>query len=194
MRPLGPFALALLAVVLVVAAGVGAGLGLRTLADHTAAPAVPTTAPTTTTTRGALPGPGGVQLSLDAAAHPAAHRIQDLLQRHFNAINNRDYAVWASTVVARRSAEMPEDKWQQAYQSSRDGSILVSRIEPARGGWVVLLTFTSTQDTEHAPASLPGSRCTRWWVSYRVVTERGQPRIDAGIKHTTVAEDCTGQL
>lgn len=185
---------ALPAVVLVVlAVGVGAGFGIRELSVRTANDP-PATPPTTTAPSGPLPGPATVELSQDAATHPEASRIQDLLQRHFNAINNRDYAVWASTVVGSRSREMPEPTWQREYATSRDGGVLVHRIEPSAGGTVVLLTFVSTQDAEYAPANLPDSRCTRWWVSYRVVSERGQPRIDAGIKHSAVNADCTDQL
>ena len=141
-------------------------------------------------------GPGrltqalGVELSQDAAAHPLAPAVRSLLQRHFDAINNRDYAVWASTVVARRSREMPESKWQSDYVSTKDGSILVHRIEPSQEGTVVLISFVSIQGAAQAPTSLPGSTCTRWWVSYRVVTERGQPRIDAGIRHATLNAHC----
>lgn len=194
-RRAGILGWALPAIVLVVlGCGLAAGLGIRELSGRTVAATTPSTAPTTTTSSGPPPGPATVELSPDAAAHPEAPRIQDLLQRHFTAINNRDYAVWASTVVARRSDEMKEARWQQDYRTSRDGGITVTRIEPSPDGTVVLLSFTSTQDAQYAPANLPGSRCTRWWVSYRVVTERGQPRIDAGIKHTALNADCTDQL
>ena len=176
--------------VLVVGVGVVAGFGVRELGARTTTTGAPTTAPTTTTMAGPPPGPAAVELSQDAAAHPLADQIRSLLQRHFDAINNRDYAVWTSTVVARRSREMPEPKWQADYVSTRDGSILVHRIEPSPDGTVVLLSFTSTQDAAQAPASLPGSTCTNWWVSYRVVIERGQPRIDAGIRHSALNADC----
>jgi hypothetical protein len=178
-------------VVLVVGLGAVAGLGVRELGARATTSAVPTTAPASTTVAGPPPGPATVELSQDAAAHPLAVQIRSLLQRHFDAINNRDYAAWTSTVVARRSREMPEPKWQADYVSTRDGSIVVQRIEPSPDGTVVLLSFTSTQDAAQAPASLPGSTCTRWWVSYRVVIERGQPRIDAGIRHSALNENCS---
>jgi hypothetical protein len=185
------WALPLLAIL---AVGIGAvtGLGIRELGARPAAQTAPSTAPSTTPST-APPGPGTVELSPDAEAHPQAAAVRSLLQRHFDAINNRDYAAWASTVVARRSREMPESKWQADYVSTRDGSILVQRIEPSPDGTVVLISFTSTQDAAQAPVSLPGSTCTNWWVSYRVVTERGQPRIDAGIRHATLNADCTAR-
>ncbi len=119
--------------------------------------------------------------------------VRSLLQRHFDAINNRDYAAWTSTVVSRCPREMPESKWQADYASTRDGSILVHRIEPSPEGTIVLLSFTSTQAEAQAPLSLPGSTCTNWWVSYRIVVERNQPRIDAGVRHATVNADCTAR-
>jgi len=176
--------------VLVIGAGAVAGLGVRELGTRATAIGPTTSPPSLTTTDGERPGPGIVQLSQDATAHPQADAIRSLLQRHFDAINNRDYAAWTSTVVSRRSREMPEPTWQADYVSTRDGSILVRRIEPSPDGTIVLLSFTSTQDEAQAPASLPGSTCTNWWVSYRVVVERGQPRIDAGIRHTSLNANC----
>ncbi|HEY0638638.1 MAG TPA: hypothetical protein VGD67_13390 [Pseudonocardiaceae bacterium] len=176
-------------VVLVLALGVGAGIGVRILAAQAGSDPAGGAVPTTTAAV-PPPGPTGVTLSADAAAHPDGARIQELLQRHFNAINNHDYAVWVSTVVARRIADTSEEDWQQQYSTSRDGSIVVNRIEPATGGQVVLISFTSTQAPEDAPVNLPGADCVRWWVSYRVVTERGQPRIDAGVRNTTINAPC----
>jgi hypothetical protein len=176
--------------VVVIGAGAVAGLGIRELASRSTATGPSTSAPSVTTTAGERPGSGIVELSQDAAAHPQADAVRALLQRHFDAINNRDYAAWASTVVGRRSREMPEPKWQADYSSTKDGSILVHRIEPSPDGTIVLLSFTSTQDAAKAPASLPGSTCTNWWVSYRVVEERGQRRIDAGVRHTTLNANC----
>jgi hypothetical protein len=177
--------------VLVIGAGAGAGFGVRALDAGPVTAAPVTTAPSLTTTTGPPPGPGIVQLSQDATAHPQADPIRSLLQRHFDAINNRDYAAWASTVVGKRSREMSESKWLAEYVSTRDGNILVHRIEPGKDNTIVLLSFTSTQDQAQAPTSLPGSTCTNWWVSYRVVVEKGQRRIDAGIRHTSLNANCT---
>ena len=178
-------------VLLVIAFGAVAGLGVRELSARPSAGGQTTVAPTSTAPAGPPPGSSSVQLSPDAAAHPAAEEIRVLLQRHFDAINSLDYAAWASTVVARRSAEMPRKAWEAAYESTRDGSILVHRIEPAPDGHVVLMSFVSTQDADKAPANLQGSTCTRWWVSYRVVTESRVPRIDAGDRHSSLNADCS---
>lgn len=180
--------------VLVVGVGAGAGFGVRVVSAQSAAsgsdrPAVTTAGPSTTA--GPPPGPGIVQLSPDAAAHPQADAVRALLQRHFDAINNHDYPAWASTVVSQRVRDTPESDWQKDYGTSRDGSIVVQRIEPVPAGSVVLLSFVSTQDGSKAPAVLPGATCIRWWVSYRVVVEHGQQRIDFGIRHASLNEACS---
>jgi hypothetical protein len=176
--------------VLVVGAGAVTGLGIREFSARTTAGPSAAASGTATPT-GLPPGPSTVELSEDAAAHPQAAVVHSLLQRHFDSINNRDYAAWSSTVVGRRPREMPEPMWQADYASTRDGNILVHRIEPSPEGIVVLLSFTSTQAEAQAPLNLPGSTCTDWWVSYRIVIERNQPRIDAGIRHSSLNADCT---
>jgi hypothetical protein len=177
------------AVVLAVVAGIGAGFGIRELSAQAGGSVG--AGPAATTEAGPPPGSSTVGLSQDAAAHPRADSIRVLLQRHFDAINNRDYAAWASTVVVRRSTEMPRPVWEAEYASTRDGSILLQRIEPSSDGVVVLVSFVSTQSAANAPVNLPGATCTRWWVSYRVVDEGGLPRIDAGVRHSTINAACT---
>lgn len=179
---------------LVVLVGVGAGFGVRQLAADPAGSPAPVTTVSNPRPSGPPPGPGIVQLSQDAQAHPDADAIRSLLQRHFDAINNKDYAAWASTVVARRSSEMPRSMWQSDYGSTRDGSILVHRVEPSQLGPVAMVSFTSTQNADKGPSNLNGSRCTRWWVSYRMVIEGGLLRIDAGVRHSTLNADCTAEL
>lgn len=178
--------------VLVVGVGAGAGFGVKVLSTQPAnsgsgGPAT-TAGPSSTAglTAGPLPGSGIVQLSPDAAVHPQAGAVRALLQRHFDAINNHDYQAWKSTVVSERAQNTPEQDWQKSYRTTQDSGIVVQRIEPVPGGSVVLLSFVSTQDASKAPPSLPGATCVRWWVSYRVVVEHEQQRIDAGVRHASL--------
>jgi hypothetical protein len=103
-------------------------------------------------------GAGEVELSAGAAVHPAADVVREQLQRHYDAINSRDYAGWRATVVAERSDGLPEPAWQEAYASTRDGSIRIDRIDPAPGssdaGLLVRVRFVSTQDVDDAPPDL----------------------------------------
>jgi hypothetical protein len=121
-------------------------------------------------------GPGEVRLSPDAADHPAADAVQEQLQRHYDAINARDYPGWAATVVPARSDALPEDDWQDAYATTRDGSIHVARIDAAPdGALLVRVRFVSTQDLADAPPDLPAERIC--WHS--TLPMRGTPpRID----------------
>jgi hypothetical protein len=100
-----------------------------------------------------------VQLSADAANHPAAEVVRAQLQRHYDAINERDYAQWRETVVPARSEALPEDAWREAYATSRDGSIRVDRIDTAPDDTLLVrVRFVSTQAVEDAPPDLPATR------------------------------------
>jgi hypothetical protein len=123
-------------------------------------------------------GSSEVQLSAGAAIHPAAERVRAQLQRHYDAINDGDYAAWRETVVEARSDALPEDEWQDAYESTRDGTIRVDRIDAAPGqdaGVLVRVRFVSSQALEDAPADLRAPRiCWRSTLPMRGVP----PRID----------------
>ncbi|WP_245865893.1 hypothetical protein [Prauserella marina] len=124
------------------------------------------------------PGSGEVELAADAAAHPRAGAVKALLQAHFDAINARDYDAWASTVVAERMQAQPRQEWLTNYRSTRDGSIVVYRIELAPEQRLsVLVGFTSTQELADAPADLP-EECVRWQLTFPMVMEGSRWKID----------------
>lgn len=169
-----------LLIVLVVGAGAAAGYGLRqvpaqTGGDEEETPPAP--AMTTTAAPGAVPGSPTVELAEGAKADPASADIQNLLQRHFEAINHRDYQAWQTTVTRQRAAEFSsEQQWLDDYQSTVDSAIRVDRIEPTTTGSVVLISFTSAQDPTLAPDDQQ-SDCLRWRVGYLVVTVRRELRL-----------------
>lgn len=139
---------------------------------------------------GERPGPGTVRLTEDAGQHPDGAAVQDLLQDHFDAINLRDYSRWTSTVVSERAAATSEELWREQYATSTDGSILVHRVQPRPGGGLTLLvSFTSVQDPTDAPEDAP-FRCLRWHVSYPVVRESGQLRLDTADPGASRASRC----
>lgn len=115
--------------------------------------------------RAALPVPASgvgestVLLSADALTHPAHELVRAQLQRHYDAINDKDYAAWAATVVPERSGPLPEEAWLEAYDSSRDGTIRIDRIDDLEGARVLVrVRFVSTQDVSDAPETLPERR------------------------------------
>jgi hypothetical protein len=121
-------------------------------------------------------GSGVVQLSPDAAVHPAAEAVRAQLQRHYDAINTGDYALWQETVVPARVEALPEDEWQDAYATTRDGSIRMDRIDRGPGDvLLVRVRFISTQAVEDAPPDLRATRiCWRSTLPMR----GAPPRID----------------
>lgn len=178
-------------VLLVVGLGVGAGYGVRELSARSGpqpTTSQPTPGPTTTASPIEVPGSRSVQLAADALTDPSSAAIQALLQRHFDAINNKDFEAWRSTVTRQRASAYPKEQWQREYGSTADGSIVVHRIEPTVTGSVVLISFTSTQDRELAPNQL--SDCLHWRVSYAVVVERGELRLAQSAPEASQFEAC----
>ncbi|RKT53236.1 hypothetical protein [Saccharothrix australiensis] len=144
------------------------------------AAAEPVVAPSSSVPRDAQPGSPAVRLSVDAAQHPDGARVRDVLQDHFDAINAHDYARWTRTVTAERTRRTPRARWEAEYESSRDGTIQVLRVETAsRTRLRVLMTFVSTQDVAKAPPDLR-SDCITWRVVYPMQVEAGGLRVDSG--------------
>ncbi|WP_141134604.1 hypothetical protein [Haloechinothrix alba] len=111
------------------------------------------------------PGSGEVRLSGDAARHPERDAVRRVLQTYFDAINERDFDLWRSAVTSERLGTTEEDQWIEDFRSTRDGDMYVHRIAPARDDRLrVLVSFTSTQDVEDAPATLP-EPCIHWWLA-----------------------------
>lgn len=167
--------------IVVVSLTVGAGLLARELyrlpADVTVPPV---TVPSTTSLAPAeQPGSPTVELTPGAAAHPAHEPVRQLLQTYFDAINGRSYERWKTTVTADRIQAQPRREWLVDYRSTRDGSIIVRRIETRPDQQLqVLVGFTSTQDPEDAPLALPVG-CIRWNLTLPLQRENGQLRIAA---------------
>jgi hypothetical protein len=142
--------------------------GAAALASRTGRPGAPPDVPA----EGA--GSSEVQLSPDAADHPAGEAVREQLQRHYDAINERNYAQWRRTVVPARSDALGEDDWRDAYATTRDGSILVERIDSdPDAGLLVRVRFISTQAVEHAPPDLRAERIC--WRS--TLPMRGTPPL-----------------
>jgi hypothetical protein len=166
---------------------VGGGLLARELYRRPdQAPAVPATLPASNPLRPSdQPGPRTVELTADAAAHPQHEQVRALLQSYFDAINNRDYVQWTSSVSAERRQNKTRNEWAGEYKSTQDGSILVYRIETVGQAQLrALVAFTSTQDIGEAPVGLPET-CIHWRLTLPVVLQDGRWRVDAVAPGTT---------
>ncbi|HLU60430.1 MAG TPA: hypothetical protein VKZ81_33645 [Pseudonocardia sp.] len=119
-------------------------------------------------------GPSEVELSPDAAADPDGEAVRAQLQRHYDAINGRDYELWRTTVVPERAEALGEEEWLEAYATTRDGSIRVDRIDrDPDGTLLVRVRFISSQAVEKAPPDLPATRIC--WRS--TLPMRGTPPL-----------------
>jgi hypothetical protein len=128
---------------------------------------------------GEEPGDPTVHGTNDAATHPLYETARQLIQTNFDAINSRNYDLWRSVVSVKR-AKQTEVEWRRAYRSTRDGTILIQRIESGTNDTAkVLLTFTSVQDPKDAPQELP-EPCIRWQLVLPLSVEDDQWKLDSG--------------
>ncbi|WP_020671379.1 hypothetical protein [Amycolatopsis nigrescens] len=166
--------------VVVISVTVGGGLLARELYRQPGGEPEPeaTVAVSTPLAPSQQPGSPTVEFTPDAAAHPQETSIRRLLQTYFDAINSRDYDRWKSTVTRQRVQAKPAEEWRDDYRTTRDGSILVYRIEPAPDRRLrVLVGFTSTQDPRYAPPELPET-CIHWKLIWPLAQEGGQWKLD----------------
>lgn len=130
---------------------------------------------------GEQPGDATVHATKDVTAHPLYDTVRGVLQTYFDAINARDYVRWRTVVTSKRMRNEPERDWRVAYRSTRDGNIVIHRIESGPPGTArVLLSFTSVQSPEDAPLELP-EPCIRWRVVFPFAEEDGDWKLDSGL-------------
>ncbi|MEV7552572.1 hypothetical protein AB0N89_23420 [Amycolatopsis sp. NPDC089917] len=166
--------------VVVISLTVGVGLLARDLyLRPEAAPTAPIVSDSPTSVApGAQPGSPAVEVTPDVFAHPQYQSVRQVLQGYFDSINDRDYPKWTSVVSRERAKTKTSAEWKKDYQSTRDGSILVYRVEPGAPNTLrVLVAFTSTQDVEDAPVYLPEA-CIRWRLVLPLRLESGSWRVD----------------
>ncbi|MDT8915385.1 hypothetical protein [Amycolatopsis sp. PS_44_ISF1] len=168
--------------VVVLSLTVGGGLLARELYQRPEAKLADAAAvaPATSVERDDQPGPGKVEVTDDVAHHPQGDAVRPVIQAYFDSINSRDYGKWRSTVSAERASQKPtEDSWKKDYRSTKDGSILIYRIEPAAHTSLrVLLAFTSTQSVDDAPENFKEG-CIHWRLVLPMVFQAGGYKIDA---------------
>jgi hypothetical protein len=138
------------------------------------------------------PGSPEVKGTADATTQPLYSTLQPLLQKHFDAINAKDYDAWTQTVTTDRIRTASADKWNADYRTTKDGSIVIYRIEMTGDKTArVLLKFTSTQDLLNAPPELP-AECIHWNVVLPFAKEDGEWKLATGSASATPEhEPCT---
>ncbi|KAA9165886.1 hypothetical protein FPZ12_004950 [Amycolatopsis acidicola] len=160
---------------------VGGGLLAREVYREPDSPPLSTLALPSTSARplAQQPGPATVEETPDAAMHPQHEVVRQLLQNYFDSINARDYDLWKATVTKDRIQSKPKADWLKDYDSTKDGSILVYRIDAVSSqNLLVLVGFTSTQAPEDAPTDLPNAQCVQWKLALPVTQESGHWKVD----------------
>lgn len=152
----------------------------------TAEGVAPSAAPSSVPDAGA--GADTVQLSSDAATHPAAQLVLEQIQLYFNAINNRDYATWSQVVTDERASQQPRSEWLRGIGSTTDGTIRVDRIVDLDQGRVLaLVRFVSVQNPDDGPAGLKVARIC-WRSSLPMAGS--PPRLEVGDAESTLGAPC----
>jgi hypothetical protein len=136
----------------------------------------PSVAPTTE------PGSPRVSVTPDVLHDPLHGEVQQVLQTYFNAINNRRYEQWRSVVTASMAAKKSQQDFLTGYATTKDGSILVYRVDRDLGQNLrVLVSFHSTQSVADAPSDHP-SGCLKWQVVWPLTfsTQDNAWQLDTG--------------
>jgi len=161
--PARPITLWLVVAAVLVTAVAGAGVGLattrppETLSWSSGAADSDPPPPTTPS------APALVRLADGAASSSYGAAVLALLERHFTAINQRDFTTWTTTVTPARARDQSADRWRAAYRSTVDSEVIVTAIVTAGNGVAVSLAFVSSQDPADAPQDLHVSRIC--WTS-----------------------------
>jgi len=171
-------------VVVVLSVTVGGGLLARELYKRQD-PAAPTgnepivvSSSTTPLAPAEEPGSDTVRVTPDVVIHPQGDAVRKVIQSYFTAINTRDYRLWTVTVSAKRASQKPQKVWEKDLQSTKDGSILIYRIERGGGDSLrVLMAFTSVQDIADAPKDFP-EKCIHWRLVLPLIEQGSSLRID----------------
>ncbi|WP_224401693.1 hypothetical protein [Pseudonocardia sp. ICBG1034] len=163
---------------------------LRSATGPTTGSGSTTAASPSVTAEPAVPAAGGlVSIDTAAAGHPESAAVVDVLNRHFEAINQGDHATWTGTVTARRAADQPDSRWRADYRSTTDSDVVVTGLASSASGVAVGLRFVSTQDPADAPADLPVGRIC--WASTWPLTDDGSGlRIDVPARGSTSMSAC----
>ena len=97
------------AVVVITGAAVAAGMVGRTVYSRPAEAKGEPVVPVSSVSGSALPGTREVRLSPDSFTHPDRTAVPRVLQKYFDAINDRDFVGWRAVVSARRASQAVEN-------------------------------------------------------------------------------------
>jgi hypothetical protein len=153
-------------IIAVAAAMAGAGTWYvvrKAPAAHGPAVLQPSTpaSPSTPAGPASAPPAGLASLAPAAALYPGASAIESVVNRYFQAINDRDYAAYQATQSP--GIAMTASQFQAGFESTQDSAVLITGITTMPGGQPAAdVTFTSRQQPQDGPE---GESCTNWHVT-----------------------------
>lgn len=123
---------------------------------------------------------GAPTLSMDGNAADQSTALYvsttEVLNRYFAGINSGDYASAWGTYSRSLRARIPYDEFADGVATSQDTDVQVHDVRALDSGTALAhVTFTGHQDPSKDEN---GYGCTEWDLSYRMVLEEGQWRID----------------
>jgi hypothetical protein len=137
-------------------------------------------APSTSTSNTAEPGSTTVRVSTEVSNFALGGQVRSVLQRYFDAINQKKYAAWRAVVTTNRAQEELEPAFNSGYASTADGTIFVYRVDSTpSNGLLVMLSFHSEQDASLAPKDFPHA-CIEWHVVWPLSWDGKTMKVDAG--------------
>jgi hypothetical protein len=161
---------AVIAVVLVLAAGGGAYALASSLGKNSAAqPLASPTGQAGTSSATASPAASLVSVGPGVASPAAQPAVETLLSHYFDGIDKHGYPEYAATLTPAEQVQQPQSEFDSGYATTTDsGMTLTSLTGNGSGGLVATVTFTSRQ----APAkSVDGSACNDWTLSLYLVPQ-----------------------
>lgn len=147
-----------------------------TVLGGTAGPVRGTTVATAST--GSPVPPTAVPIALAPALNdnPHADEVVALFRSYFDAINNRDYELWVSTLSESRGRNETEAKFHNDYSTTVDDQVHIVDISEDGDGLLVRVSFRSRQDPSKAPSEAP-LPCLLWQFNYPLGREGGDLKI-----------------
>jgi hypothetical protein len=117
---------------------------------------------------GGASSPGAqVAVAPAAAGNPAAPQVTALVNRYFTAINQHDYAAYASLLDPQMQQQNTQSSFDSGYATTTDSAETLTGISgTGSGGLAASLTFTSQQSPADSPDN---SSCDQWSITLFLV-------------------------
>ena len=142
-------------------------------------PSTPDPNPTTSTPPSGPQNPLTVAFTAEAKNHPMFVQAQQTIQTYFNSFNDHHFNEWQSAVTPREAATQTSEGWERGSSSSKDGDLVVYRLDTTPVGVDAFVTFQSNQRADQSPDGK--STCLNWWMVWEMVTTKSGGLLIDGV-------------